>query len=57
MEKSMVKSSKERMPRFGISKAFRQRSSVVLPEPEGPKMAITFPFSMFRSRRRIYSAL
>ena len=25
------------------------RSSVVLPEPEGPKMAITFPFSMFRS--------
>ena len=37
------------VPCSGISSAFKQRKKVVFPEPEGPKMTTTCPFSMFKS--------
>jgi len=33
------------LPSFGVSRKFRQRSSVVLPEPDEPMMASALPRS------------
>ena len=42
--------SKKMAPEVGSSSMFRLRSSVDLPEPEGPMMATTSPLWMSRSQ-------
>ena len=49
--------SKVSWPASAVSRKLRQRSRVVLPEPEGPRMATTSPFSTVKSTPRSTSRL
>ena len=60
LEKSMLNGcalSNSIRPCSGISKAFKQRKKVVLPEPEGPRITTTCPLPTSKSmpRKMVFS--